>query len=139
MSSVPQRHQHYEGATTSTRRISHNKGFGIAHIGATTGLQHLLSTLQGRCCHRHMQDSLPAGWLAFTGWELNPLFRNERFPSCYISSPFPGFILTLDGGEHGGTISGNGARGEGHARYRSVPAGAWLGATVDGPRCLCGY
>jgi hypothetical protein len=26
-----------------------------------------------------MQDSLPAGWLAFTGWELNPLDRDERF------------------------------------------------------------
>jgi hypothetical protein len=36
-----------------------------------------------------MQDSLPAGWLAFTGRELNPLDRVERFPSCYISSPFP--------------------------------------------------
>src|SRR5215813_5439519 len=88
MSSVPQRHQHYEGATTSTRRISHNKGFGIAHIGATTGLQHLLSTLQGRCCHRHMQDSLPAGWLAFTGWELNPLVRNERFRAATSLPPF---------------------------------------------------
>src|SRR5262245_4554521 len=42
-----------------------------------------------------MQDSLPAGWLAFTGWELNPLGRNERFPRCYIFFPFPGFILTL--------------------------------------------
>ena len=42
-----------------------------------------------------MQDSLPAGWLAFTGRELNPLDHYERFPSCYISSPFPGFILTL--------------------------------------------
>src|SRR6516162_3114279 len=42
-----------------------------------------------------MQDSLPAGWLAFTGRELNPLDRDERFPSCYISFPFPGFILTL--------------------------------------------
>src|SRR5215831_13033405 len=104
MSSVPQRHQHYEGATTSTRRISHNKGFGIAHIGATAGLQHLLSTLQGRCCYRHMQDSLPAGWLAFTGWELNPLDRAKRFPSCYISSSFPGFTLTLDGFEHDGTL-----------------------------------
>src|SRR5262245_50245299 len=41
------------------------------------------------------QDSLPAGWLAFTGWELNPLGRNERFPRCYIFFPFPGFILTL--------------------------------------------
>ena len=42
-----------------------------------------------------MQDSLPAGWLASTGRESNPLDRVERFPSCYISSPFPGFILTL--------------------------------------------
>ena len=42
-----------------------------------------------------MQDLLPAGWLAFAGRELNPLGRDERFPSCYISSPFPGFILTL--------------------------------------------
>ena len=42
-----------------------------------------------------MQDSLPDGWLAFTGRESNPLDRYERFPSCYISSPFPGFILTL--------------------------------------------
>src|SRR3990172_5621186 len=47
-----------------------------------------------------LQDSLPAGWLAFTGWELNPLGRNERFPNGYIPSPFPGFILTLDGCEH---------------------------------------
>jgi hypothetical protein len=42
-----------------------------------------------------MQDSLPAGWLAFTGRELNPLDRDERFPSCYISSPLPGLFLTL--------------------------------------------
>src|SRR5215467_2584246 len=42
-----------------------------------------------------MQDLLPAGWLAFAGRELNPLDRDERFPSCYISFPFPGFILTL--------------------------------------------
>jgi len=71
------------------------KASALVDIGATAGLQHLLSTLQGRCYHRHMQDSLPAGWLAFTGRESNPLDRDERFPSCYISSPFPGFILTL--------------------------------------------
>jgi len=52
-----------------------------------------------------MQDSLPAGWLAFTGWEFNPLVRDERFPSGYISSSFPGFTLTLDGFEHGGTLA----------------------------------
>ena len=28
-----------------------------------------------------MQDSLPAGWLASTGRESNPLDRGERFPS----------------------------------------------------------
>ena len=41
-----------------------------------------------------MQDSLPAGWLAFAGRESNPLDRGERFPSYCISSPFPGLILT---------------------------------------------
>src|SRR5262249_3507740 len=42
-----------------------------------------------------LQGSLPAGWLAVTGRESNPLDSDERFPSCYISSPLPGFILTL--------------------------------------------
>ncbi len=63
-----------------------------------------------------MQDSLPAGWLAFAGRELNPLDRYERFPSCYISSPFSEFILTLDGREHDGTLSRNG-----NARSQSSP------------------
>jgi hypothetical protein len=68
----------------------------------------------GTCCLRFtngvatvMQDSLPAGWLAFAGRELNPLDYYERFPSCYISFPFPGFILTLYGwkaGVSGGTF-----------------------------------
>jgi hypothetical protein len=31
-----------------------------------------------------MQDSLPTGWLAFVGRELNPLDRVERFQSGYI-------------------------------------------------------
>ena len=57
----------------------------LNYIEATARLWHLLSTLQERCCHRHMQDSLPAGWLAFAGRELNPLDHYERFPSCYIS------------------------------------------------------
>ena len=62
----------------------------------------------GTCCLRFtngvatvMQDSLPAGWLAFAGRELNPLDYYERFPSCYISFPFPGFILTLYGWKAG--------------------------------------
>ena len=67
----------------------------VGYIEATARLWHLLSTLQERCCHRHMQDSLPAGWLASTGWESNPLDRDERFPSSTFSSSFPEFILTL--------------------------------------------
>ena len=73
------------------------KASACRDIGTTAGLQYLLSTLQEWCCHHHMQDSLPAGWLAFTGRESNPLDRCERFPSCYISFSLPGFILTLQG------------------------------------------
>src|SRR5262245_55644028 len=58
------------------------------YIEATAGLKHLLSTLQERCCHRHMQDSLPVGWLALTGRELNPLDCDERFPSTTSLPPF---------------------------------------------------
>jgi hypothetical protein len=39
-----------------------------------------------------MQGSLPAGWLAFTGRELNPLDRYKRFQITF-SFPFSGFIL----------------------------------------------
>ena len=62
------------------------------------------------CCLRFMSDvatahaRLASGWLAFTGRGSNPLGHDERFPSCYISSPFPGFILTLDGTEHDGRM-----------------------------------
>src|SRR5215831_7749157 len=75
---------------TGKQRLQRN-----VYIEATARLRHLLSTLQERCCHRHMQDSLPVGWLAFTGWESNPLDRDERFLSSTSSSPFPEFILTL--------------------------------------------
>src|SRR6516165_9465264 len=39
-----------------------------------------------------LQSSLPAGWLAFTGRELNPLDRYKRFQIA-VSSSFSGFIL----------------------------------------------
>jgi hypothetical protein len=39
-----------------------------------------------------MQSSLPAGWLAFTGRELNPLDHCKRF-QITVSSSFSGFIL----------------------------------------------
>jgi hypothetical protein len=40
-----------------------------------------------------MQGSLPAGWLAFAGRELNPLDRDERFQLIFSSSS-PGLSLT---------------------------------------------
>jgi hypothetical protein len=46
-----------------------------------------------------MQSSLPAGWLAFTGRESNPLDRFERFPMFQITFSFPlssGTITTLE-------------------------------------------
>ena len=39
-----------------------------------------------------LQDSLPAGWLAFAGRELNPLDRYKRFQITFPSS-FSGFVL----------------------------------------------
>src|ERR1700681_1614359 len=40
-----------------------------------------------------MQSLLPAGRLAFTGRESNPLDHDERFQITF-SSPLPGLILT---------------------------------------------
>ena len=41
-----------------------------------------------------LQSSLPAGWLASTGRESNPLDRFERFQITF-SFPFPGLTLAL--------------------------------------------
>ena len=42
-----------------------------------------------------LQGSLPAGWLAFTGRESNPLDRYKRFQIA-VSSSFSGFILAQE-------------------------------------------
>jgi hypothetical protein len=57
-----------------------------------------------------MQGSLPAGWLAFTGKELNPLDRAEGF-QITSSSSLPGLFLA----QHPQTSKGN-AMGRGSAR-----------------------
>jgi len=44
-----------------------------------TRLQHLLPTLHDGRRRTPCKGSLPAGWLTFTGRELNPLDRDERF------------------------------------------------------------
>ena len=55
------------------------------------------------CCLRFksdvattLQSSLRAGWLAFSGRELNPLDRYKRF-QIKFSFSFSGFILTQEG------------------------------------------
>jgi len=48
---------------------------------------------------------LASGWLAGLCREgVEPSGSLRKFPCCYISSPFPEFILTLDGFEHDGTL-----------------------------------
>jgi hypothetical protein len=54
--------------------------------GFGQGLISGLTRSFGTCCHTlhahvaaHVQGSLPADWLVFAGWELNPLDRDERF------------------------------------------------------------
>jgi hypothetical protein len=48
-----------------------------------------------------LQGSLPAGWLAFTGRELNPLDRDEGF-QITSSSSLPGLFLA----QHPQTFTG---------------------------------
>jgi hypothetical protein len=54
-------------------------------FGANPQLRHLLSYASRVALPHTVQDSLPAGWLAFAGWESNPLERCERFQ----------FVLTI--------------------------------------------
>ena len=109
-----------------------NKGSSVTTISRlTTGLWHLLSTLHERCCHRPCKTRfrlagwpLPGGrrtlWIAMKGF---------RF---YISSPFPGFILTrrrlvLDGSEHSRTMieSGGQTAARSQAARAKPPAASW--------------
>ena len=64
--------------------------------GLTTGLRHLLSTLQEHPLRMPRQDSLPAGWLtplprgSRTHWIASKGFRSLTWPSS-----FPGLTLAL--------------------------------------------
>ena len=58
----------------------------VIDFGATARLQHLLSTLHERRCHSPCKTCFrPAGW-PLPGGSSNPLDRDKRFPSGYISS-----------------------------------------------------
>ena len=46
-----------------------------------------------------LQDSLPAGWLAFAGREFNPLDHDKRFQ--FVSSSSSGFSLAQGKFQHG--------------------------------------
>ena len=75
----------------SQQRLQRNGNFG-----ATARLQHLLPTLPRVMLPPPLQSSLPAGWLAFSGRELNPLDRYKRFQIKFSFSS-SGFILTQEG------------------------------------------
>ena len=75
----------------SQQRLQRNGNFG-----ATARLQHLLPTLQEVMLPPPLQSSLRAGWLAFSGRELNPLHRYKRFQIKFSFSS-SGFILTQEG------------------------------------------
>src|SRR5271155_4981852 len=73
-----------------------------------------------------MQGSLPAGWLAFTGRELNPLDRDERF-QITSSSSLPGLFLA----QRPKTSKGRN-RGKGHVLGGAARSG-YGDLTVGGP------
>jgi hypothetical protein len=82
---------------TATSMLPHGwdcEGFGIGDFEANTQLQHLLPYASRATLPSPMQGLLPAGWLAFTGRESNPLDRYERFQFVERSSSFPA-LLTL--------------------------------------------
>ena len=90
-------HQQYlETQQKSSHRLSLRWGQNCTPIwGAQNCVPiDMLPTLPERRCRRPPQGSLPAGWLAFAGRELNPLDRDERF-QITCSFPFPGLTLTL--------------------------------------------
>ena len=106
---------HHGGLVDAAPAPFENRGSSVTTISRlTAGLWHLLSTLHERCCHhpcktrfRLAGSPLPGGrrtlWIAMKGF---------RF---YISSPFPGFILTrrrlvLDGSEHSRTMIESGGQ-----------------------------
>jgi hypothetical protein len=65
------------------------------NIGATARLQHLLSTLHERCCHRPCKTRFRlAGW-PLPGGSRTLWIALKGFRASTFSFPFPGFILTL--------------------------------------------
>jgi len=69
------------------RRLQHTHDF-VANVTASTSTVYASRT----ALPLPMQDSLPAGWLAFAGREFNPLDQIERFQSLHLiplSRAFP--------------------------------------------------
>ncbi len=60
--------------------------------GSIARLKHPAAYASGMVLPPSLQSSLPAGWLAFTGRELNPLDCYKRFQITFPSS-FSGFVL----------------------------------------------
>ena len=87
-----------------------------------------------------MQGSLPAGWLAFTGRELNPLDRDEGF-QITSSSSLPGLFLAQQPtpfGSSNRSYSPTAARTVPRMRsalFEACPGVPFNPAGLDDPRC----
>src|SRR5271166_4555961 len=63
----------------SCPRSTHSEGSSDHNFEATHAASASAAYASRRASPHAMQGSLPAGWLTFTGRELNPLDRDERF------------------------------------------------------------
>jgi hypothetical protein len=59
--------------------LNHGEGSSDDNFEATHAASASAAYASRRTSPHAMQGSLPAGWLTFTGRELNPLDRDERF------------------------------------------------------------
>ena len=76
-------------------RFADSEGFSVSVISGLNSAASAPTAYASRMVlPPPLQSSLPAGWLAFTGRESNPLDRFERFQITF-SSPFPGLLLAL--------------------------------------------
>ena len=68
-------------------RSTHSEGSSDSNFEATHAASALAAYASRRASPHAMQGSLPDGWLTFTGRELNPLDRNERFQNFMFILP----------------------------------------------------
>lgn len=97
------------------------KASAVHDFEAAAGLQRALSTLHERRCRRPCKTRFRPAGSDFTGRELNPLGRDERFRLLHPSS-FPGLILTQAGSIGGASSSISPKRAMRRSRRKRSPA-----------------